>query len=215
MTILQPEDIQTARRSVVRGVVIWTPVFLGLAATTTFFLLRALDGDSGFWVSVVLTGILSLLTGVPAIQSWRDLYADPMETRGTVSRKWSKREMILTHGHYLQVNRRIFRIPKLTYLTMPDEGGVVSVHHYPHTNALVLWEHVETPTPIPNPLQRASTTGVMEWDTVSGETRDSETPAGPREAPPPGPAVHPPSFLPDLADDRDTGGRTPGDPPLS
>ena len=215
MTNLQTDDLQPARRKVVRGVMLWTPVFIALTALSVFFLLRALEGDSGFWVSVVLTGIFALLTGVPAIQSWRDLYADPIETRGTVSRKWSKREMILSQGHYLQVNRRIFRIPKLTYLTMPEEGEVVSVQHYPHTNTLVLWEHVELPAPIPNPLQRESAADAVEWGTASAAPGGTETVAEPRDAPPPGAIVRPPNFHPDPAEDGDARGRIPGDPPPS
>ena len=45
------------------------------------------------------------------------------------------------------VGKRVFRVRKDIYHNMPDIGDRIYLNHFPHTNALVRWQHLDTPPP--------------------------------------------------------------------
>jgi hypothetical protein len=194
MNDLRQHQRPDARRSVIRSATVWTPVFVLAAALSVWLAIVALRDSPSAWISFAITALIALLSGVSAFGALRDLYAEPMETTGPIDRKWRKSDILLFRGHYLLIQRRVFRIPREIYDAMPDAGGEVRVEHYPHTNALISWSRAAAdagadeaepapaaPRPRPEPTTRV------------------EPPAlGGAPPPPPGerdrPSVRPPSF---------------------
>lgn len=126
----------------IRGAVIWTPIFAVLTALAVMLLIRALD-NGGAWFGFALCGLIGLLSGSLALVHWRDLFAEPIETTGMIQRKWRKSDFLFFFpGHYVKIGKRVFRVRKDIYLEMPEPGGWMYARHYPHSNALVQWRPV-------------------------------------------------------------------------
>lgn len=135
----------SARAGVLRGAVIYTPLFV-LSLIGVVLVL------TGIWDGAVLLIILLVLAGLfgyQSIQSLRDLRKDMVETRGPVMRIWSKRDVMVSKSYYISVNRAIFRIPIAAYWDLREEAKrmrdaelddeyriEVRVVHYPHTGAV-------------------------------------------------------------------------------
>ena len=140
------------RRDLIRGALLWTPLFVGFSALAVNFLVRAVDGSGGAWVSFILTALVALLGGYSALAALRDLFAEPIETEGPILRKWAKTDLFFFRGRHLLVEGRVFRLRKEIYAAMPEEGARVYLRHYPHTNALIDWYEVPEPEPVLPPL---------------------------------------------------------------
>jgi len=124
---------RSARVSVIRSALLYTPFFLAaLAGGGALIWSLAGDFEGGGVVGVVILGVVALLTGYQSIQALRDLFAEPVETRGVVKRKWSRSDFFVARSHYLMVKRNVFRVEPLHFIDT-DLGDTVSVIHYPHT----------------------------------------------------------------------------------
>lgn len=173
------------RRAVIRGVVLWMPVFVLFTAIAVLDLIRGLEGSGGAWVVFAIAALIALLSGYSTLTALRDLFATPIETQGRIARKWSRTDMLVARGRYVLVRKRVFRVPALTYANMPDEGAWLSLLHYPHTNALIHWREIDPPpeaVPAPVPTATAPLPLLQ--------------PAPPEPGPPPAerPQVTPPTF---------------------
>lgn len=139
----QAQDLARARKQVIRGAVIWTPVFAALAALAVALLVSALTGSSGAWFGFSLSALIALLSGSLALIHLRDLFEQPIETTGQIQRKWRKSDFLFFFpGHYVRIGKRVFRVRRDIYLEMPEPGGWIHVRHYPHSNALVAWHPI-------------------------------------------------------------------------
>ncbi len=140
----QAPDLQRARRGVLRGILVWTPIFALCTAIAVLLLFSALDGNGGAWFGFSLLALIGLLSGYSALSAWRDQFSEPIESTGQVVRKWRKADFLfLFRAHYVLVDaigeKRVFRLRPDIYQEMPDVGGWVWLEHYPHTNSLVAW----------------------------------------------------------------------------
>jgi hypothetical protein len=122
-----------AKGPVVRDAVIFTPFFLALAAAWVAAFIA--EGRGAIPLLVIL-GIVALLAGYQSMLSLRDLVAEPTVTEGQILRKWKRADLFVFQGHYIYVNRNVFKIDPLEYHRL-EEGDSVSVTHYPHTNSVV------------------------------------------------------------------------------
>ncbi len=136
----QAPDSDRARRSILRSMAIWTPVFALLTAGAVYMMVDALGGNGGAWFGFSLCALIGLLSGFSALSAFRDWFTEPIETAGQVARKWRKFDLLIFfRAHYVLVARRVFRVPRLMFEEMPEPGGWVYLRHYPHTNAVVAW----------------------------------------------------------------------------
>ena len=136
----QAPDEERARRAILRSMVIWTPAFGLLTVGAVYMMVDALGGNGGAWFGFSLFALIGLLSGFSALSAFRDWFSEPIETTGQVARKWRKFDLLIFfRAHYVLVARRVFRVPRLMFDEMPEAGGWVYLHHYPHTNAVVSW----------------------------------------------------------------------------
>lgn len=136
----QAPDHERARRGILRSMLIWTPAFALLMVGAVYMMVDALGGNGGAWFGFSLFALIGLLSGFSAMSAFRDWFSDPTETTGQVARKWRKFDLLIFfRAHYVLVARRVFRVPRLMFDEMPDRGGWVYLHHYPHTNAVISW----------------------------------------------------------------------------
>ena len=139
----QAPDPERARRGILRSMAIWTPAFGLLTVGAVYMLTDALGGQGGAWFGFSLFALIGLLSGFSALSAFRDWFSEPIETTGQVARKWRKFDLLIFfRAHYVLVARRVFRVPRLMFEEMPESGGWVYLHHYPHTNAVISWRPV-------------------------------------------------------------------------
>ena len=130
------EQRSSARASVIRDAVIFTPLFLAVIAGWTATLVGVLaEGDRGI-IALVILGLMAVLLGFQSIQALRDLLTEPKVTRGEIARKWSRTELLVVPGHYIYVNNVVFKLPALLYEQL-ENGDTVAITYYPHTNTVV------------------------------------------------------------------------------
>lgn len=194
-----------ARRAILRAAIGWSPLLVLLTALTGYNLVRLAEGEVGVGggLTGAVTALISVLVGYSAIQAIRDLFADPVETRGAIGRKWIKAELLLLRRRYVAVGHEMFRVPKPTFTALPDPPAWISVLHYPHTLAVIAWRELDAME------QPAATAQIDEDATLPVEEALTSSwaaaaPAPPPEgalpgfpaAPEPPPAIPPPSALP-------------------
>ena len=127
----------SARFAVVRGALIYTPLFVASGAgSVAVIVLLAGGGELGLLLTLVIVGLAAVLTGYQSIQSLRDLAAEPRVLAGPIRRKWSRNDFLVSRSHYIYVEKTVFKIDPLTF-TEVEEDDVVSILHYPHTNTVV------------------------------------------------------------------------------
>ena len=199
MTEPTPAEIRRARHAVIRGIAIWTPLLIAFAALAAWLLVRATEGHSGAWVTFAISALIGLLTGFSALQAWRDLFAEPITSRGCVARKWRKSDMFVFRGHYVLLERRVLRLPTETYYAMPEPGAWIEALHFPHTNALLRWEPIANPENVPEEPDADDA-----QEAPAPADGPPARPSRPADAPPPA-RVEPPVF----GRDRDAAGPTP------
>ncbi|MDI6857705.1 MAG: hypothetical protein QME71_05265 [Dehalococcoidia bacterium] len=126
-------ETPSARGSVIRDAIIFTPFFLAFAAA---WIAAFISEGNGAIPLLVILGLVTLLSGYQSVQALRDLVAKPQVTEGEISRKWRGTDMFVLRSHYIYVNRKVFKIDPLEHQQL-EEGDLVAVTHYPHTNAVV------------------------------------------------------------------------------
>jgi len=126
-------ETPSARGPVIRDAIIFTPFFLAFAAA--WIAAFVVEGNGAIPLLVIL-GAVTLLAGYQSVQALRDLVARPQVTEGEISRKWRGTDMFVFRSYYIYVNRKVFKIDPLEHEQL-EEGDLVAVTHYPHTNAVV------------------------------------------------------------------------------
>ena len=145
-----------ARRGLIRSATLTTPLFVLFAALTTFYLVRAAEGNNGDWIVTVLMALIALLLATSAVESLRDLFVDPVEASGAIKKKWRKSDFLLLRQYYVQVGDEVFRVRKDQFQALPGAGQLTSVCHFPHTRTMVDWwplvapPSLAPPTPVPS-----------------------------------------------------------------
>ncbi len=125
------------RRTLWRMILMYGPL-AALAATLGAISLRAMLGGSG-GASIPLVILLVLLAALSfqALTALRDLRAEPMFTRGEVTRTWSKGGVLwFFRSHYVMVDRQVFVMAPEIWIQLA-EGDVVECHHWPHTKTVI------------------------------------------------------------------------------
>lgn len=131
-----------ARTAIVRSVLLFAP-FLAVALIVLAVLARdAADGGGGTFVGLTLIGLVALLLTYQVIQSLRDLLAQPVETAGTVERRWSRNEFFLFRNSYAFVEGNVFRLSPEQEIHV-ELGDKVRILHYPHTATVEAIEVLE------------------------------------------------------------------------
>ncbi len=136
----------SARASILRTAILYTPLFLASAVSALLILLGV--WDLGIILLVILL-FVAFLFGYQSIQSLRDLREELRTTRGPITRIWSKMDLVVTRSYYIRVENNIFRIPFASYFDLREEAkrlkaaGLeeeyaidVRVIHYPHTGTV-------------------------------------------------------------------------------
>ena len=135
------------RSRILRSAILWTPLFALMAALFLFFLWDTAlnsEGHGGSWVLVVILGIMASLFGFQAIQALLDLYGEPHNRSGMVTRRWSRSDSFVIKSHYIRLGKQILRGDEFQLAGVRD-GDYVDVTYYPHS-AVVIWlEKIPTP----------------------------------------------------------------------
>lgn len=135
----------------IRTAVVTTPPFILFAALTTFYLIRAAEGNNGDWIVTALMALIALLLATTAVESLRDLFVDPLETNGSIKRKWRKSDFLLLRQHYVQVGDAVFRVRKDQFQALPGADQLIGVCHFPHTHTMVDWWPLAAPPSLAPP----------------------------------------------------------------
>ena len=128
------------RARILRSAIVWTPLFVVMAALFLFFLWDTAlnsEGHGGSWVLVVILGIMASLFGFQAIQALLDLYGEPHNRTGMVTRRWSRSDSFVIKSHYIRLGKQILRGDEYQLAGVKD-GDYVDVTYYPHS-AVVIW----------------------------------------------------------------------------
>jgi hypothetical protein len=131
------EARRAARATLVRTALVFTPLFLlSLAGMGGVIFNLAREGPSGLIITLVLLCLAGFLTGHQSIQSLRDLRSSPRVSSGLIDRKWNRADLFVLRSYYIYVERSVFKVSPLIYTEL-EEGDMVSVNHYPHTNTVI------------------------------------------------------------------------------
>jgi hypothetical protein len=126
------------RAKIIRDAVFFTPLFLLTLVTLLLMLVGATDQGL---IGLLVLSVLTFLFGYQSIQSLRDLRLRPRTVEGTVTKRWRKREMMVTRSNYVTIDRMIYRIPAEAYLDV-QVGDRVRIVAYPHTATVVSVERL-------------------------------------------------------------------------
>jgi len=130
------ERRSAARSAIIRDAAIYTPLFLIIGAGWVATLIDILIDNRDQIPFLVVLSLLALLTGYQSIQALRDLLAEPKATTGEILRMWGRGGLQIMPGHYIYVNKNVFKIPHALYDKL-DKGDTVSITYYPHTSTMV------------------------------------------------------------------------------
>ncbi len=98
-----------------------------------------------------LMALIALLLATTAVESLRDLFADPVETNGLIKRKWRKSDFLLLRQYYVQVGDAVFRVRKDQFHALSGADQPIGVCHFPHTRTLVDWWPLAAPPSLAPP----------------------------------------------------------------
>jgi hypothetical protein len=144
------EEIQKREKSLRRGItqtaVIWTPIFAATAGAWVFFLWDRIQGpDYGStWFLMVVLSIFLLVFGVQSTSALRDLFGQPREASGMVSRFWTKRDSFVFKSYYIRVDRKILRGDRFVVGDV-RAGDHVELRYFPHSGILIAVNVLEPP----------------------------------------------------------------------
>lgn len=127
-----PPDLESAARaSLRRSAVLYTLLLLGTLAGAAWIVAHAAGG--GAYVTLAFAVGLALLLAYFVVQHLRDMGAAPAAREGTVTRKWSRADLIVAmQSYYITVDRTVFRVRPEDYIHL-EEKMRVRVVHFPHT----------------------------------------------------------------------------------
>jgi hypothetical protein len=128
----------SARGSVFRSALLFTP-FMLVALGVVGLIVRDMiteGAKAGGIVALVLIGFVTLLLVYQVVQTFRDMFARPVETLGVVDRLWSRHDFLVFRNDYVFVEGDVFRIEPEHALDV-KLGLTVRITHYPHTNAVI------------------------------------------------------------------------------
>jgi len=134
-----------ARGRLLRSTLIWSPPFLFCLGGLLYFGFdRAVLGgeNGGTWFLVFVLGVLTLLFGFQAIQSFLDYIGEPKIDQGFVTRRWARSDSFVMKTHYVRLEGTILR-GDILMLDGIAEGDFVEAHYYPHSAVLIHIQKVE------------------------------------------------------------------------
>jgi hypothetical protein len=104
------ESQDPGRGSVIKMALVYTPIALISLIISIIAISKIVNGQGGFWFTLVIFGSLGILTGSQAILYLRDLRAAPMQIQGEVVRKWHKGNLFFFFlpSYYITVDSKIF-----------------------------------------------------------------------------------------------------------
>jgi S1 RNA binding domain len=107
----ETEETGPDRRNVIKMALIYTPIAVFSLILCTIAIYNIAGGEPGFYFTLVIFGILGLLTGSQAILYLRDLTVHPIEFQGEVVRKWHKGNLLFFFlpSYYITVDSKIFQ----------------------------------------------------------------------------------------------------------
>jgi hypothetical protein len=99
------------RRNVIKMALVYTPICVVSLLLCLIAVINIADGNSGFYFTLVIFGMLGVLTGSQAVLYLRDLTVAPMELQGEVVRKWHKGNLFFFFmpSYYITVDSKIFQ----------------------------------------------------------------------------------------------------------
>lgn len=132
------EEIRRARGALRRTATIWTPLFVAAFSGALFFAVdELLGGDSGSWFLAGFIFVLASLFGFLGLQALWDLYSEPTQTEGYVTRRWSRTDSLVKRSHFIRLdNRKIFSVDRLLHGD-PNQGDRVRVDYFPHSAQVI------------------------------------------------------------------------------
>jgi hypothetical protein len=100
-----------ARGNVIKMALVYTPICLVSLGLCIYAISKIAGGESGFYFTLVIFGIVGLLTGSQALLYLRDLTAAPMEIQGEIVRKWHKGNLLFFFmpSYYITVDSQILQ----------------------------------------------------------------------------------------------------------
>ncbi|HWO73134.1 MAG TPA: hypothetical protein VNN21_06210 [Dehalococcoidia bacterium] len=148
------EEPDRKRGHVVRMAVFYSALALICAALVIIAVVNVFQGNDGFFITLVVFGLIGFLTGFQALHYLRDTNAEPVEIEGEVARKWQKGNLFIFFmpSYYIAVKGKlppkhdfaagdeeepkgfvkIFSIKGIEY-AMLLENDLVRVRCYPHS----------------------------------------------------------------------------------
>jgi hypothetical protein len=132
---VQPDRETVARSSLRRSLFLYS-MFLAAVVVVIVLAIDAAEG-AGSAIVISIAVVIGVLLLYQVVQHARDLNAPFVESEGVIQRKWTRADLIIFfQGHYLIIDRTVFRVPVEDYLHV-EEGNYVKVVHLPHTLSVV------------------------------------------------------------------------------
>lgn len=133
-----------AKRGAARTGLLFAPFFLASLAGFIWAAIALGQGQGrGLIFTLVIAGIIAILTGYQTIQSLRDwLESEPRQLEGAIRRTWSRHDYFLFRSNYILVEGQVFRVEPEDFLDLA-KGQRVRVFYYPHANTLDRVERVK------------------------------------------------------------------------
>ncbi len=116
-----------ARGNLIKMALIYTPIAVLCLIVAGIAISKIIEGEHGFWFTLVLFGSVGLLTGSLAVHYIRDLTASPVEIQGELVRKWTKGNLFFFFmpAFYITVDSKTFegRVEQVV-----DNGAFIRLH---------------------------------------------------------------------------------------
>lgn len=133
---------RAVRMGILRTALIWTPFFLVTGGAFLFFLYdQVLGEERGTWFLVIVLGGFATLFGFQSLQAVFDLFGQPRERRGVVTRRWARSDSFVFRTHYVRIGGHILRGDRDLLMDV-KAGDEVVVRYYPHSAVIVGLEKV-------------------------------------------------------------------------
>ena len=105
ITLRLIEEPPTARRTIYRMAILYTPAAVVAGVLALVALVNLLQGAAGALVGVILLGATTAGLGFQAMSALRDLRAQPVTTRGVLRRAWDKGTVLwISRAYYLRID---------------------------------------------------------------------------------------------------------------
>ncbi|HJM89489.1 MAG TPA: hypothetical protein QF624_07680 [Dehalococcoidia bacterium] len=131
------------RGRVIRKALMHGPLGVFTIGVTLWLAISVLGGNLGALFGFLMMALISFAIGLEGLAALRDLVAVPVRSRGEIQRAWSKgRFLFLGTIHYILVEKRVFEVEGHAFSSV-QEGNVVELQHWPHTNVVASIHLVE------------------------------------------------------------------------